>query len=353
MQQDIITNVTLDPPVARAPSPPHSPMQPSTTSPTPTQQPLQNTTHDAAQIPPVHEDDEQALNAAAAREVSRELDALMFSSPIKPPESEKPAPPSLEPLQPPQAAFARRTSPGRLSFTGEPLTSPTTSLRNEPTYIRERDRASLSPTSEGYGASQSSLSGHTTSTQLTDNSPLQPPPPINERAPSPAVSYMSAGTPYKTPPEMPLPTTQPAGPGSFYNLPAMSGSGTFSPGGTRTISAAAFKRQIRSPSSPPPSDPHADATPLNVRKRTPGSPLIPGSGLRPDAPGTPRIFSAPNPGVAAPASSRPLSANGDEDEYDYISAYVDESPAPTGRPGPGGYEQGRFATNLEHDNSIR
>ena len=66
--------------------------------------------------------------------------------------------------------------------------------------------------------------------------------------PPATTSSSTSSTPFKTPlSEFPAP---PRGPGSFYNLPSASASGGISSSGVRTISAAAFKRQLRSPSSP-------------------------------------------------------------------------------------------------------
>ena len=69
----------------------------------------------------------------------------------------------------------------------------------------------------------------------------------------------------------------PAGPGAFYNLPALTGSGTLTSSG-RKVAAGLFKRQVRSATSPTTSEsdhaaPAPETSPLNVRKKgLPGSP---------------------------------------------------------------------------------
>lgn len=305
----------------------------------------------APEIPPVStaktpEEEEKDLNAAAAREVSRELDALMFSSPLKPAEPVASRP---DPLQVPAPPFARRFTPSRssLSLGSDQLTSPT---RTEASYVRERDRSPsvvASPTSATAHSPTSSVPSH--SADGHDTAPLAPPPSISlpPRIPSPAPSSTST-TPFRTPMEFPGPAPP------FYNLPAMSGSGSFQPGGTRTISAAAFKRQLRSPSSPPPDAQDPGTSPLIVKKRMPGSPLPPSARLQ-EPHGMQRVSSAPDPRnrvASATYGARPESTAGEEDHYDYISAYVDDPPPEHGQGNASGYGQGRFATNLDSD-SIR
>ena len=128
----------------------------------------------------------------------------------------------------------------------------------------------------------------------------------------------------------------------FRSLPGASASGGVAPGGPRTISAAAFKRQIRSPSSPPPSEAaQANVSPLNVHKRVPVPRLNPGEPMA-------RVSSAPDP--ARPSSI--ASGHQEEDSYDYISAYMDEEPV-TGQGQGQGYGSGRFATNLDSRDGIQ
>ena len=148
----------------------------------------------------------------------------------------------------------------------------------------------------------------------------------------------------------------------MYNLPATTGSSTSftGPGGPRTISAAAFRRQqqqMRNFSSE--SVGLADVSPLNVKKRPlPSSPYPSslGVGLGPGAGpnqglrsvSSPQTQPQPQFGGVPPPEARPVSSNLDgEDDFDYISAYTEDP-----NRGPG-YESGRFATNLEDGQGIR
>ncbi|KAI0687095.1 Eisosome component PIL1-domain-containing protein [Cytidiella melzeri] len=316
------------------------------------------------------EDEEKALNAAAAREISREMDALMFTAvaPSRPPMSRAPPPPDS-----PHVSL-----PARGGLSEDPAGSSPVSPR-ESSYMRQRDRASSIPAS---GASMSdydhplpppkpqSPAGDVQSTPSAVSPFMPPPPTIALRGASPAHSFMSTDSAYRTPSEFPL-----APPPAFYNHPSASGSGSFSPGGARTISAAAFKRQIRNPTSPvaDANQPSTDVSPLVINKRgLPGSPRPPPRLGYDDGSGTQRVSSAPGPlnpgpdgyvdsryrsvsGSTRPQSVAPSGDQGDEDEYDYISAYVDDnsgSSPETHRglsPAVGGYGQGRYATHLEQE----
>ncbi|CAL1716019.1 unnamed protein product [Somion occarium] len=275
-----------------------------------------------------HTDEQKALNAAVAREVSRELDALMFSSPIAP----HPPPPAIDrtpsPLQPPQPPFARSAvSPRPEGYPPSQSPPPSNrrdsmmsplSPRNEPQYVRERDRSlpsSPSQTNTSYGSP-----GH--------ESPLQSPPSISlPDRPSPSAS---TGTPFRTPPEYPS-----GGSGSMYNMSASTGSASsFTPGVGGKISAAAFKRQIRQPGSMSPEmgggDSLGDTNPLS---RVPSAPQY---GNPPHDSGVgwqqPRSVSATDltPTDDGPAGHQRLSAAGgaSDDDFDYISAYVNNSTSP-------------------------
>ena len=197
-----------------------------------------------------------------------------------------------------------------------PVSSPTSAHR-EPQYVREKDRSS------GGNPSRQPTPGSPTEAQ--GQSPLIPP----------------------------------AGPtaGSLYGLgPSATGSATsFIPGqaAPRTISAAAFKRQVRQPTTPltGPGESDggmADTSPLHVKKRLPTSPYPGGDGQRvPSAPvsstnlqegggdGQYRPMSATHApqqyqGYAAPGDyygQRPTSQyqgdpNHEDDNYDYLSAYM-------------------------------
>ncbi|KAL1943956.1 hypothetical protein VTO73DRAFT_3774 [Trametes versicolor] len=238
-------------------------------------------------------------------------------------------------------------------------------------YVRQRDR---------------SASG-TVSAPVARVPPPAPPPP--EAIPTPASptasnednDYMqrsipnisrispapsSNGTPFRTPLETPL-----AGPpvGSLYNMPGTTGSNTsFSaPGGIRTISAAAFRRPVRNASGTlveggRQSPGLADTSPLMVKKRPlPSSPYpSPHPGANLQAPGgIPRSVSASGGPQYQQSGDeqgqRPLTHyRQDDDDFDYISAYTESAPNAGHGDGPSspGYQQGRFATNLEDGNVL-
>ncbi|KAI0777735.1 hypothetical protein BD413DRAFT_468189 [Trametes elegans] len=317
--------------------------------------------------PPPAEDasDEHSLNAAAAREVSRELDALMMSSPPVSPLDKAPASPWGARPQPPNQSYQRPSISPRPSL--EPATSGNASQASSPKlegmYVRERDRSLGSPIVRAPPPdilpTPASPSGSNEGSDHMQRSGASLPPRM-----SPAPTIGSTGTPYRTPLETPL---APPPTGSLYNLPGTTGSNTsFSgsaAGGVRTISAAAFRRPPRNPSVPPPegrsSPAPADVTPLNVKKRPlPSSPYpspypsanlqAPGGVVRPGSSG----------GTADEGGQRPLTHyRQDDDDFDYISAYTDgpggggDGNAAHGAPTGGGYHQGRFATNLEDNNN--
>ncbi|KZT71189.1 hypothetical protein DAEQUDRAFT_688159 [Daedalea quercina L-15889] len=334
--------------------------------------------------------DERSLDAEAARAVSREIDALISSpaltSPITEPSQRVPSP-----LAPPQAPFARRAvSPRPQMDVAAPLPGgPRVATGGGSQlggyvggYMRERDRSLASPTSSlaqstaderepaSPTSSRSRLSGDGPATAVV--------PAIALSRPSPSPSTFSVNTntasyratpqsEYASPLTSPLPT--PTVPGSsFYSLPSASGSGK--------ISAAAFRRQARSPSVTVAASgeaPNVDTGPLMVKKRPlPASPSgnsAPGA-LRqavprvPSAPpnrwgsldgggggGSGRLRSASAAQAQALPGDRSSRVGGDgaasDDEYDYLSAYT----GPEGGEG-GGYEHGRFATNLEQDGGV-
>ncbi|PIL27567.1 hypothetical protein GSI_10718 [Ganoderma sinense ZZ0214-1] len=341
-----------DGPVTTIPSPqPASPVRSDQGPPesSPTIPPPQARTH----TPPATEVlmDENALNAAAIREVSRELDALMISSPGSPPTQDLP-PPSPVPGRPfgasPSPFNRQRRDPSPLPpvNTASPPGSSMTSPKLENVYVRERDRSMNSPMSSigrkmSHDIPSSSPTAVPASPTMSDGSDHGRP---SMTIPQP-FQDSSNGTPYRTPMGTPSP-------GPMYNMPATTNStSSFSaPGGNRTISAAAFKRQppqqrnLSSDSVGP-----ADVSPLNVKKRPlPSSPypsplgsgLGPGTGLNLGLRGA-----TPSP---QPVEPRPVShyRSDGEDEFDYISAYTDD-------PRASGYGSGRFATNVEDENVIR
>jgi len=143
------------------------------------------------------------------------------------------------------------------------------------------------------------------------------------------------------------------------------------PHGARTISAAAFRRgpqRMTSGTSDPGNAGNgpgiADTTPLTLKKKLPSSPY-PAQRERSASNSTSNLNPASTP------AQRPESTVGDDDHFDYISAYSRGPEEEEGTPmkgdfgtlghvevvggvplSPGGYGEGRFATNLEgsHDN---
>ncbi|KAI5122848.1 hypothetical protein M0805_003142 [Coniferiporia weirii] len=283
---------------------------------------------------PQPSEDEHALNAAAAREVARELDALTFNPPPGPPLGHL-ANRTPSPLLPPAPPFMQQQD----------------QQAPAPAYT-----ASLSPKSEGmYSTSRPDFRGSNPNLNLDTSSPPPPPlpnmnstpgspspvyqprPTMNTHVPSPSLSFTSAST-YATPPEMPA--AQPLRTGSPVMLTP----------GARTISAAAFKRtQMRSPSAGSGSGGVLpDVTPLSLRKKSPGLPGSPyPQGPRDSPPGQEKRARQSNESANRPEGEY-------SDSYDVISSYGESRPANTAGgnndgSGSPGYGSGRFATNLEGD----
>ena len=216
-----------------------------------------------------------------------------------------------------------------------------TSPKLEGMYVRERDRSAGSPPSRG--PTQDFIPPAPSSPAVSDGSDHQRPSFNIPRAPSTDTN----GTPFRTPMGTPSGLPQSS---SMYNLPTTTGSNTsFQGGAPRMISAAAFRRQQAAPARNLSSEGLADVTPLNVKKRPlPNSPYPSQLGLGPGQSQGMRSVSAPYPGIGE--QDRPVSQyrqDGEEDEYDYISAYTDNPDRASG------YGSGRFATNLDEGNSGR
>ncbi|GBE84463.1 hypothetical protein SCP_0604420 [Sparassis crispa] len=313
---------------------------------------------------PLPEHDNQSLHAAAAREVSRELDALMLNGAT---------PRAPSPLLPPQAPFSRRAVSPRPEM--ENSSSQPTSPRLE--YIRERSRAMSSSASSG------DPTGHISEPRFTGerDAPLPAPGIKVSNIPSPTSSSISTN-PYRASPEHSpaVGTSQPTS--SFYNLSAVSGSNPVLGTGARTIPASAFRRP-RAPTSPATdsggsSGAATDISPLVVKKRPlPPSPHPAAPGVRiPSAPFTsqytqsavdPRFRSVsaePGPGgglashqtvPAQPPSYGEVQGAEEEDEYDFVGAYAQSShPPPAHRteaedPRQSGLGHVRSAANMDRD----
>ncbi|KAL0959001.1 hypothetical protein HGRIS_014314 [Hohenbuehelia grisea] len=400
-----------------SPSSPHTPMPFTPTTPTP----ATHGTNQESSAPPSHDqppsvvqqhaqetrdpprahsppldpqEEERQRNAAAAREISREMDSLTFAPSAGPPlpqyevaqgrdRAGSASRGEMSPLAPPVAPFAARSrsvSPLPNVDVNVPAqaarASPATSSPRSPSFARERDR--VSPT-----ATQ----------QQGPPSPVAPapqpayggaPPMLTVRGESDADISMRSVSPmstaYRTPPEYYSPRL-----GARTASGSISGGGPGGQGpsprpspvpGTKTISAAAFRR-------PPPRMASGDGSPigggigghtmpnltdtppLSLKKRLPSSPHPPVQGGLP-APGSGGMRAVSGPGSlqnAPPHGSEQGApgpgAYGEEDGFDYINAYVN-SPgdggntqtefAPMSRQDPSsGYGGGRFTTDLERE----
>lgn len=311
-------------------------------------------------------EEERALNAAAAREVSRELDSLNFSPPV--PADGKPSllsdsrasssglntnPPTNDrapsPLIPPLAPFAR------------PALSPRPSVNTTVASAQNHTTAQSYAQAQSPRSSQNSVPRNQqehSSGQTSPSSPLSPrsPPPPTINLPSQEFRSNSSMSSYRTPPEYPRRDTSP-----FPSVKSLSASPQI-PSGTRTISAAAFKRPQRTGSDLNlPAGGLADTSPLALKKRLPTSPYP----QRPGAASSSVVMGGRDRTESSPPPPPP--PEGDDDHFDYISAYA--SNEETGTPQTGdygslgnvhvansngtpkssasGYGEGRFATDLD------
>ena len=252
-------------------------------------------------------DDERALNAAAAREVSRELDSLMY----QPPTRELPPPPFAPPTPSTPPAVSPRTSSDSIipaSSTFARARGPVSGSPPVPRRSSERPSPVIAPPSP---------SGAEASSEPKQQSQLPPPSIVLARPSSPSLSSLN-NTSFRTPPELPPNPSPGASQRSLPQSPGVS----FSPGkppvpprqGTHgMISVAAFRRPPPAPprsGTEPPGSPR-DVSPLSIKKR--GSPNAPRIG------GT---FSPSMPGaLSPPLSPRLPQEQNQDDEFDYISAY--------------------------------
>ncbi|KIM38523.1 hypothetical protein M413DRAFT_447754 [Hebeloma cylindrosporum] len=379
------------------------------------------------------EDDEIAVNAAAAREVSRELEALNVNVSNPPgvnqqsqaePSGERGRPPTASrgytadsagepsPLAPPFAPFAKRTvsphpyadlnknppygsqppysPPGSYGQPYQNSSSPYGSPANNITPAQAYAQSYQSSTSysqpqtpETHGPSSTlpprfqalnqSMESQVPPRFQASGSPMsnQLPPRFQASGASqipPAINLPEQQKGIITPLEYPRPLgASPAYTRSNTSLNTASSPvvppGAAAPSGARTISAAAFKRP-RNASTDLPPDPFA-------KKSLPSSPY------------PPPASSSSSSGLFAPgltAAPHGEQQQGEEDDYDYISAYVNnsnpnsplrasfdgvgssagqgqsqsQSQSPAGRlaGGGSGYGDGRFATNLENGNGM-
>ncbi|KAL1694037.1 hypothetical protein GGG16DRAFT_88052 [Schizophyllum commune] len=349
--------------------------------------------------PPLHPAEEEAmLNAVAAREVERELNALHFSPPPSDASvslaSDVPQLPPVAPLStaspraPPaplrtsgdsNAPGSRRASMDKNAYSvagrrasasldaapHSPVDAPPTYTPAQTYAHSQRESLSLSTdevprptlTEEPIPASPRSMPSQTLpgSPRVTSPSPLASPAPA-PMSPSPLASPLSSTSPLPRP-SFPSEPGRPSSPlASFRTAPefkrdlssARSNSSLASaasgapptPGGARTISAAAFRRP-RGPTvegSGGQGGAVADTSPLHLKKRNPSATVAP-----------PSSFGARSVSQGGDAPQiPPVSGGGEDEDFDYIGAYGDERPQ-SGHSRGGGYGEGRFATNLDND----
>ena len=296
--------------------------------------------------------DEQARNAAAAREVSRAMDALAFSAAAPPSTASGYATPRAPPPGYGSALSAQgqATAPYPSSLQPSLGRTPQSSLPPSPILppnppFANRGRGASPMTEERHP-------GHVSSESVSGRIPAP--------APGLTTSVVGGGSPgsptalrptspmYRSPPpEYPRPTPPFSSPLMASSTSSLNGA---SPGGPRTISAAAFRRQqARSPSA---TELAVDTSPLAFRKPSgPSSPSLSGSvsrqqpglgmGSRPASP-----VPAPVPKDARKAKLSVVNPDprvSDEDEggeaFDYIGAYGGGENA--------GYSAGRYVSDLE------
>jgi hypothetical protein len=257
-------------------------------------------------------EDERALNAAAAREVSREMDALMYSPPAAPPRTASPEAEALNPapLSIPPVAYPPPPPPPNDTLT-HPL-SP---------FARTRNHSPGSPTASRSSAEHPSPNNVPPSPRVpsTPNSPT-----VQASLPRPSISLplssspslsSNSSAPFRTPPELPAnPSPKPSQ--RALPQPPLGASAAKSPplppSGNRTISAAAFRRPVPRIGSDTFSG-SPDVSPLAIKKRDMrGSPYSPQTGGLFGSTSSLPIAQAPVPAPPQPPH---------EDEFDYISAY--------------------------------
>ncbi|KAF8504541.1 hypothetical protein F5888DRAFT_761267 [Russula emetica] len=259
-------------------------------------------------------DDERALNAAAAREVSRELDSLMYQPPAPIPRD-----PSPQPLAPPTPTTPPKihTSPRSSIDSVPPASSPFARARGRvsgsppvPRASSERPSPTNGPPSPLWASTPSSPAQH---------AQLPPPSIVLGRSSSPSLTSLSNSS-FRTPPELP-PSLGPVS--SQRSLPQPQGM-PFTPGkssrgrqGSGMISVAAFRRPVartETGSEPLITGSSQDTSPLFVKKKD-----LRGSHT-PRMSGTMGSMSS-LPGAQPPEPSSSPQELHPEDEFDYISAY--------------------------------
>ncbi|KAJ8689976.1 hypothetical protein PTI98_012823 [Pleurotus ostreatus] len=333
------------------------------------------------------QEEERELNAAAAREPARTSKQLWFDWTGFPLSFDRAreaanAPADSSPLAAPQPGFAgreRSVSPMPQRASPVPQRRPTLDVNvnvQQPTPMS-------SPFAQNRASPVAATSSPLASTPLETAAPPVSALSIPTRETSDSRSASPLSNAYRTPPEYYSPRL-----GSSRSTSGSVSSGSALPSpipGTKTISAAAFRR-------PPPrklsgdllgSPPFsggigantmpglADTTPLVLKKRLPNAPQPDGNMNTPSPPPTNR--DVPQQQQTSP---RPPTSGGAEeyDQFDYISAYANNSGDGAGspradfgklgksggregdavmHPPPGGYDRGRFATNTEGGAGLR
>ncbi|KAJ7097537.1 hypothetical protein C8R44DRAFT_889078 [Mycena epipterygia] len=329
-------------------------------------------------------EDERALNAAAAREVSRELDALNFSPPAPPPPQvqvqdeagwEFAAPTTISPTREPAPSrdYGAAHSPNR-EYGSPPKGRDSPQNQYSQPAPPSRDYT-VSPPQNQYAPPSAPPPNREPSPMLPPAAPFArkatldtaPLPPgagmAHQRTPSwdpPAQPAPSVPTHHSTPSWALTPAPPADGPGSPssprldapYRAPVASRStsslNSQVPPGARTISAAAFRRPQKT------TDP-ADTSPLSLKKRLPASPYPQqraASGLRETTP-QPQEDDSSFDYISAYSNggrdSQAFQDDGSPMQADYDYGRLGKVGVVGGAPTSPGYSAGRFATDLDPD----
>lgn len=292
--------------------------------------------------------DVHARNAAAAREVSRAMDALEFSA-VAPPSTSSSG--YATPRPPPGSALAvqsqaaapppRSSSPLSPSLGKAPSGSvpPSPILPPNPPFANRTSPIVEARPFQGYH--------HASSESIPGRLPTPTPTPFNTNTGSggmgtPTIPRSTSPMYRSPPPDYPRPTLPFSSPLMASSASSLNG-GSSPGGGPRTISAVAFRRQqARSPSGAE-SGP-ADTSPLALRR--PSTSRQPQTGV---GSGSPPPLLAPAPLFGEPHKARLSVVNPDprmsddeeergEEAFDYVEVYGGEN---------AGYGAGKYVSDLE------
>ena len=261
--------------------------------------------------------DSASLNAAAMREVTREMDALIFSPPPGPP-----------PTHPDYQQYEKNVS--LQNRTPSPLLPPAPPFAQQPHLSISSTESAPAPDLLSPKSGYETLAEINIPSSPNASQPTRPS--LLSSSTSPTISYNTSllqSPSYGSPPE--LSSIQPLRTGSPT---------TFTPG-SRTISASAFKRPAaRSPSGSVSSSTLPDVSPLSLRKKGGTSPALP---------------SSPQPSGLSQEGRRSVdSTSAPAPEYTEFATPYGESSQLQSHPSSGsGYGRGKFATNLEEEDTLR